>query len=121
MGAGGMYPNYPYSNHPMEPPRPYYNYNIYPSSGGIPPPGYSPNIRMYYGRSFPRPYTPMNYTSTVARFPPGTFHQHFGNGSFINQPYAAFGGVQSAPPSTTVDGNIHIHHSREYRSHFDEQ
>ncbi|UJR13651.1 hypothetical protein I4U23_000663 [Adineta vaga] len=121
MGAGGIYPNYPSSNGYTGYHRPYYNHGRYPSPGHIPSYGYPPNNGMSYGRGFHRPYASMNYGPMINSFPPSVYHQQISNGGVLNPHHAAFGGLQSAPPSATPDGNIHFHRPREHRPHFDDQ
>jgi hypothetical protein len=121
MGAGGgMYPGYPNDN--MGYNRPYYNQGGYSSPGHAPFYGYPQNYGMGYGRGFQRPYPPMNnYGPMMNGFQPGIFPNPIGGRGFFNAPRSAAGGLQSAPPSATPNGNIQLNRPGEHRPHFDEQ
>ncbi len=112
MGAGGMYPNNPYSNDYTGYNHPYYNQGGYSSPNHIPPYSYPPN----YGRGYQRPYyPPMN------GFPQGVFSNQIGGQGFFRSPRTGVGALQSAPPSATPNGNIQLNRLGEHRPHFDEQ
>ncbi len=112
MGAGGgMYSNHPYPNDNTGYNRPYYNQGGYFSPNRMPPYGYPPN----YGRGFQQPYPPMN------GFHQGMFPNQIGGRGFFNSPRTATGGLQSAPPSATPNGNIQLNRPGGHRPHFDEQ
>jgi hypothetical protein len=121
MGAGGMYPSHtnPYDN--MGYNRPYYNQGGYSPPGHIPAYGYPPYTGMGFGRGFQRPYSPMQYGPTMNGFQPGLFSNQIGGRGFFNSPRAASGGLQSAPPSGTQNGNIQLNRPGAHRPHFDEQ
>ncbi|CAF1390036.1 unnamed protein product [Adineta steineri] len=135
MGAGGMYPNYPYTynntdyNYPYPNNNTVYNRPYYNHHGGHPPPGYMPSpsygypptIGMNYGRGFHPPYPSMPYGPMVNGFPPGVFHNQISGRGFLNSPRTMPVGVQSIPPND----NLHVHRTiehrhDEHRSHFDE-
>ena len=122
MGAGGMYPNQSYPNNNMGYNRPYYNQGGYPPSGHMPQYGYPPNAGVGYGRGFNQPNHPMNYGPMMNGFQPAIFPNQMGGRGFFSSPRTgAAGGLQSAPPSATPNGNIQLHRPGEHRPHFDEQ
>jgi hypothetical protein len=122
MGAGGMYPSNPYPNGNTGYNRPYYNQGGYTPHGHIPPYGYPTNTGIGFGRGFQQPYPyPMNYGPTMNGFQQGLFSNQIGGRGFFNSPRAASGGLQSAPPSGTQNGNINVHRPGEHRPHFDQQ
>jgi len=116
-GTGGMYPSHPYPNDNMGYNRPYYNHGGYSTPGHMPPYGYPTHT----GRGFQRPYSPMNYGPMINGYPHGVFPNQIGGRGFFNSPRSASGGLQSAPPSATPNGNIHLHRPGEHRPHFDQQ
>lgn len=126
MGAGGMYPNQPYSDGNMGHNHPYYGQGGQPFPGHVSPYNNPQNFGMGYGRGYQRPYSPMhNYDQMMNNFPSSMFpNQMFGQGFFNlprSSPTTRGGGLQSAPPSSGPDGNIHLNRPGEHRPHFDEQ
>lgn len=111
MGTGGgVYPSHPYHYDHYPYPRPSVNpfgYSTYPAG-------------MNYGRGYPpvRPYHPMPFGPAASPMYPNPM---FGRGSFGMFRNGPTGGLQSAPPSGTADGNIQLNRPGEHRPHFDEQ
>jgi hypothetical protein len=54
-------------------------------------------------------------------FHQGMFPNQIGGRGFFNSPRTATGGLQSAPPSATPNGNIQLNRPGGHRPHFDEQ
>ena len=128
MGAGGMHPNQPYGHDFNDYSQPYHNHGVYPPSNHInhmnqmPTYGFGAYGGRGYGRGFQQPNYPMHYGHMAGGMRPGFFPPPSTGPGYFSHPRAGTGGLQSAPPSATYDGNIHIHPpGGSARPHFDDQ